>query len=191
MPARTAAPAGISSQATSTESPKAGCRAPPARKSTAAGKSTRSRPGEGARPLAPAETAERLSSESPASQMRCHPPLEGPLEAGQHPFRIVMAGLDSAIHVLEIERKAWMPESSPGMTSLWDDSSRAENPRFESRPCRAELAARSLLVAEFAAAEVCAPERGAGRAACLVGCAPSPQEGEGWGRGPQLVRVGV
>ena len=52
-----------------------------------------------------------------------------------------------------------MPGSSPGMTSLWDDSSRAENPRFESRPCRAELAARSPLVAEFAstAAEVCAP----------------------------------
>ena len=50
----------------------------------------------------------------------------------------------------QIERKAWMPGSSPGMTSLWDDSSRAENPRFESRPCRAELAARSPLVAEFA-----------------------------------------
>ena len=50
----------------------------------------------------------------------------------------------------QIERKAWMPGSSPGMTSLWDDSSRAENPRFESWPCRAELAARSPLVAELA-----------------------------------------
>jgi hypothetical protein len=52
-----------------------------------------------------------------------------------------------------------MPGSSPGMTSLWDDSSRAENPRLVSPPCPAELAARSPLVAEFActAAEVCAP----------------------------------
>src|SRR6516225_3710256 len=38
----------------------------------------------------------------------------------------------------QIERKAWMPGSSPGMTSLRDNSSRAENPRLTLR----ELAAR-------------------------------------------------
>src|SRR6516225_9346088 len=50
-----------------------------------------------------------------------------PLAARAFAFDIppVMAGLVPAIYVLATERETWMPGTSPGMTSLWAQSSRA------------------------------------------------------------------
>jgi hypothetical protein len=63
-----------------------------------------------------------------------------------------MAGLVPAIHVFEAETKAWMPGTSPGMTSLWAYQGKTEAADAATTPPRSRGCQRQAhLCAHFAA----------------------------------------